>query len=35
VVEIIKAYENGWWTNPDDPLYHNVKRMKLMENSPS
>jgi nucleoside-diphosphate-sugar epimerase len=33
VVDIKKAYESGLWSNPDDPLYHNVKRMRLMENS--
>jgi nucleoside-diphosphate-sugar epimerase len=31
VVDIVRAYENGFWKNPDDALYHNVKRMK--ENS--
>ena len=33
VVDIIKAYEDGLWTDPDDSLYHNVKRIKLMESS--
>jgi len=31
--EIIAAYKHGLWSNPDDPLYHNVEQMKLMENA--
>ena len=33
VVDIMKAYEDGLWTSPDDSLYHNVKRIKSMESS--
>jgi nucleoside-diphosphate-sugar epimerase len=31
VVDIIKAYQNGLWKDPDDSLYHNVKRMRTAE----
>ena len=30
VVEIVQAYQNGWWANPDDPLYHNIQQMKAV-----
>ena len=33
VVDIVKAYEDGLWTSPDDSLYHNVKRIKSMGSS--
>jgi len=35
VVEILAAYQNGLWKNPDDFLYHNVKRIVSMENTVS
>jgi nucleoside-diphosphate-sugar epimerase len=28
VTDIMKAYQNGLWKDPDDSLYHNVKRMR-------
>lgn len=31
VVQIIGAHRRGWWSDPDDALYHNVKRMLAME----
>jgi len=33
VVEIMNAYRNGWWSNPDDSIYHNVQKMKAMESA--
>jgi len=30
VVEIVRAHENGLWIDPDDVLYHNVKRMSSL-----
>ena len=33
VVDIMKAYQEGRWTNPDDPLYHNIQQMKAMESA--
>jgi nucleoside-diphosphate-sugar epimerase len=31
VVDIIKAYRSGLWKDPNDSLYHNVKRMRSTE----
>ncbi len=31
VSDIIRAYELGWWADPDDPLYHNLKMMRARE----
>lgn len=31
VVEIIDAHQRGLWSDPDDSLYHNVKRIGAME----
>jgi nucleoside-diphosphate-sugar epimerase len=28
VVDIMRAYQDGLWKDPDDSLYHNVKRMR-------
>jgi nucleoside-diphosphate-sugar epimerase len=33
VADIKKAYQDGFWRDPYDSLYHNVKRMKSMEHS--
>ena len=33
VIEIMNAYRNGWWSNPDDSIYHNVQKMKAMESA--
>ena len=33
VVDIMKAYENRLWFNPEDPIYHNIERMKSMGSS--
>jgi nucleoside-diphosphate-sugar epimerase len=30
VVSIMQAHKNGLWSDPDDALYHNIKRMKSM-----
>ncbi|MGH9872614.1 MAG: NAD-dependent epimerase/dehydratase family protein [Pyrinomonadaceae bacterium] len=31
VVDIVRAHENGLWSDPDDALYHNIKRMRSMK----
>ena len=33
VEDIIKAYQKGLWKDPNDPLYHNVERLRSMEHS--
>jgi nucleoside-diphosphate-sugar epimerase len=30
VVEIMEAYQDGRWENPDDAVYHNIQMMKTM-----
>ena len=35
VVDIMNAYQTGLWTNPDDPIYHNIRRMKAMGSAAS
>jgi nucleoside-diphosphate-sugar epimerase len=33
VGDIMKAYQDGLWVNADDPIYHNIQRMKSMGDS--
>ena len=33
VADIIRAHDKGFWKNPDDVIYHNIKVMRAMERS--
>ena len=35
VADIIRAFDRGFWKNPDDPIYHNIKVMRAREHADS
>lgn len=35
VADIIRAYDRGFWKNPEDPIYHNIKVMRARERADS